>query len=278
MKINKYTNFQKNKEVRFGQIKPEHLFISLPMYEKNQTWAEKSIKIIENAKDKIKQKEPFESVMNFISEEYKSFGKLFNNYSFGALRTEGLPIETMVSEKNSYAPYLHKLSTLPKKQGISRKINVNFVNFKALNFTFNYKKTPFTKISLINEDLSSYYRQYYGNNLLIIQHPYGAAKIKKGLAEVKPLYNKIITNNQQNINEITQDAAKIHWLLSQTAPFYRGSAGIADIFCKSLFESKNIQVSPYKHNIDPNLEAFMQNIDEYTNNYQNFFQTTLKPF
>lgn len=47
---------------------------------------------------------------------------------------------------------------------------------------------------------------------------------------------------------------------------------------KSLFESKGIQVSPYKKDINPNMEAFVMPVEKYMDEYENFFTSPLKSF
>ena len=291
------TKAQNKRVCSFGQIQPIHLFINAPKYEKNHSWASNAIKIIEIAKEKISNKESFLSLINFVSKEYgdfyknspSSFSRLSHDEDrsfFGSLRIKKDVTSTYISQKNRYSPYLKKFVSFVEKNGRLGETEIGSVKHKIKYHQTTLSTSlvlPNKKLNLIifaKDKLTASEKAGAGNYLLKIEPPH-PRNIKPVFKKINRIYNKIIENKEkltsQNIKAITMDIANIHWLISQASPYCRGSAGIADVFCKALFESKGIQVSPYRANIDPNLEAFIQTLDEYKNNYKSFFSKPLYP-
>lgn len=71
--------------------------------------------------------------------------------------------------------------------------------------------------------------------------------------------------------------AKLHWLFTSTMPYKRGSAGIADILTKLLFDNLGIETPCWKPNLSPDIEALATpNVEEYIQQYPGFFQGQLR--
>lgn len=92
--------------------------------------------------------------------------------------------------------------------------------------------------------------------------------------EFLKLKNHLNKNNkyrtEENLNKATKHIAEVHWWLAHGMFFYRGNAGIADMYTKILFDSLGIDVESWK-NISPDMEAFVTPLDEYIKNYPDFF-------
>lgn len=270
--------------VSFGQILPEHLFINSQKYEKNQAWAFHVIDVLEQAKTKIDKNTKFGDLMNFISTGYgKFFAPSSNDY--GRLRTKTQVVQTFISEKNRYSPYLKPLMTFANEEGASMytdfsgNVHKSKVYKTYLKPNQRFFKTELSRLLLAKDKLSQSEIEIFGKHLLLLESV-PPKSIKPTFKKIEPIYEEIKANNEelspQNIQKLTKGIAKIHWYLSQLTPYCRGSAGIADAFAKTMFEAKGIQVSPYRPKIDPNLEAFTMTIEEYTQRYQSFFSKPLR--
>lgn len=288
MRVNAIAFQHKNnnikKDVSFGIIKPEHLFINSPKYGKDYKWAEHVIKIIEDSKTKIFQNEKFQNLIDSIADKYGKYftqNKRSDNIYFGKLRTGPSCIITHIIHNKQYAPYVEKLINFVKKNGSDGETMVDSVNHKIKYHKFNLESgEKLNTIIFVTDDLFPCEKKLYGRYLLKIESP-DYESIKPTFEKIEPIYKKIIDNKKElssdNIEAITKEIAKIHWYLSQVTPYKRGSAGIADALCKTLFESKGIQVSAYKAGCDPNMEAYVNPLDEYTAKYHSFFTDNLKP-
>jgi len=291
MNFDNYCEIPNNRLIAFGQIKPEHLFIHAPKYDKNIAWANYTIDTIEKAKIKVQQKASFVSLINFIASEYNNFFKKnlpgdSETQFFGKLRKEKSCIYTYIASKNRYAPYVKRAIAFVEKKGRLGETelcdNNHLVKYYKTFFkpSLSQNKRALSVIVFAKDKLSFQEKQAVGKFLLKIESP-TYKSIKAVFKKIEPLYKIFVENKDaltpENIGTMTKEIAKIHWYLSQVTPFYRGSSGIADVFCKTLFESKGIQISRYKKNLDPNLEAYVFTLDEYTKEYKNFFKSPLVP-
>lgn len=296
MKIYSTQNFniQQNS---FGLIKPEHLFINSKHYNRNLNWAKYAIENISHGKNEIRQNFSFEQLLHGVAQRYNDyfsniekpdmdyFG--FTNYNelFGKPRSRRNL--TCVTRKNPYAPYVEKFQEFLKRNGSTQlfKLDIYEEKHRVVSHQPTLEKSLFrdlklTKVFSVKDALTKFEQEKCGDLLLGILPP-KTNKIPLVLKKIQPIYKNIIDNNAsltpENTAKITRDIARIHWYLSQIHPFVRGSAGIADIICKTLFEHKGIQVSKYKKNVDPNLEAFINNLEDYASKYKTFFEEPLKP-
>jgi hypothetical protein len=62
-------------------------------------------------------------------------------------------------------------------------------------------------------------------------------------AHVEELYQQAMTEDLSPA-ELTSTVAEIHWWLAHEMPYVRGSAAITDMFTKSIFEARGMEVSP----------------------------------
>jgi len=100
------------------------------------------------------------------------------------------------------------------------------------------------------------------------KHILGEAE--KAFESLKQYKNKELS--EENIEEIYEQVGKIHWCIAQSMPFKRGSAAMTDAFTKSLFEGLNIQTTPWKKSLSPDLESFATPMEEFSKKYRTFFE------
>ena len=62
--------------------------------------------------------------------------------------------------------------------------------------------------------------------------------------------------------DINENIGEIHWILSHSMPWGRGSAGISDAYVKALYKSLGIQLSQPKQGVSFDLEAFCTELEE----------------
>jgi len=113
------------------------------------------------------------------------------------------------------------------------------------------------------------------NRISLIHPPTSSRKhilgeAQKAFESLKQYKGKDLS--EENIAAIYEKVGKIHWCIAQSMPFIRGSAAIADAFTKSLFEAVNIQTSPWKRSLSPDMEAFAIPLEEYSKKYRSFFE------
>ena len=93
--------------------------------------------------------------------------------------------------------------------------------------------------------------------------------------KLKPHLNKLFKEfkalDKNNEDAVIEKAGEIYWLLANATPFRRGSAGIADVVQKILFESKGLTLPPYKPEIKPDCEAITRDLPDFLKNFKNMF-------
>jgi len=78
--------------------------------------------------------------------------------------------------------------------------------------------------------------------------------------------------------EVIDGVAELHWWLAHAYPNLRGSAAVADSMTKVILMAHGIEPgrwkgdSPSHRGISPDIEAFLRPLDDYVQNYRNFFE------
>ncbi len=103
----------------------------------------------------------------------------------------------------------------------------------------------------------------YANNSLNIVYSIHDALMHK-------YHGKHLT--QADMADINESIGEIHWILSHSMPWGRGSAGISDAYVKALYKSLGIQLSRPKEGISFDLEAFCTELEVYKKNYKNLYE------
>ncbi|MCQ2789060.1 MAG: hypothetical protein MJ229_01655 [bacterium] len=251
--VNSVKNKKNYSSPSFEQIKPEYMFINSKGYSKDVDWAKSSVEIINKAKELIQNNTKFDDLIKYISGEYHYLYVFSGLFGFPRLLT----ISNEMNEK--YEPY--------------NKMGLDFLEKNSK--TNNYRVSAKLKSQNINVNLNTVtsFEDKNGNKVAKVISPPDYV-VTPTMKEIGEIYKSI--QKEDNIDKIVDSTAQIHWLMSQARPYVRGTAGIADILCKSIFEAKGIQVSEYKEGINPNIEAFFTQIDEFSKKYPSFFSEPLK--
>lgn len=258
-------NCRNNSEISFGKITPEHLFIKIEGFEKNKDWANKVIEIIKENSDKLKQKIiPFNKLLENIKNGYKeAMSHISPNPMFGTVRSYEAYVDFLSHGNGRYSSYTTRANDYLKKFGD----NILVIN----NIKLNRNSPKITEISIIQHD-----SMYSIKNDPIIKtcQPHNFDYIFKAIEEI---YKNIMKerkkfNSKKKLKRLNEQIAKIHWIFAHTMPYGKGSAGIADALTKTIYESLNIQVAPWKKGVSPDLEAFVTPLDKFIENYTELFE------
>lgn len=217
-------------------------------YKNLGNWAIKNKTIMDCTTQSILEGENFDKVLSQISEGY---GSIFAESSLGrgVLRDKDWESITPYNE-NVYSEYKEKFD-------------------KILN---KIRKSPFSDIKLTK------IVKYEKNGCM--SHP-STMYVKKFLNHAKKSYDEIIKIVQkkkkegnlsiEELKKAEDNIAQIHFLLTNSMPYRRGTSGIANILSRSLYKSLGIDIPPVKHGIALDLEAFCQSLEDYKKNWNMFF-------
>lgn len=295
-RFNQQQKVKQHGAITFKQVTPEHFFIGMKEFSKNQSWGEFVVGLVNKYKSEIlDEKTHLINLLNKTGKDYQKFYK--NNYKeLSTRKPKSTPAKffsyinatlygkshksyhpnlvTFVDPKGKYSEYfdiyMAKLDSLDSNNAQTRIIGGTIFNgFKKIELktyqaqdTVGNQKVILTQISTRN-----------GKVYLI--HP--PSKSKKPLLDEASKYFENLkqykgkTLSKEDIDNVYEKIGSIHWTLSQCMPFVRGSATISDAICKTLFESLNIQVKPWRKGLSPDLESFITPLNEYAKKYKTFF-------
>ena len=235
----------------FGQIKPDMLFIDIQGFGKDYNWANNMIKVIDNSKSKNL---PFEHLLDKIEKKYHDCFK--NNERVAAKRTN----RESLSVAGRYEGYFDRAEYLVfKHQNKSDNFGISHTRYAEFD----------PNVELITTGLN-----WEGYNLTWDHAPPESTPLV--MEHIKEIYNgldsyKASSKDEKTLSKINKDVAEIHWYFTQVMPYRNGSAGIADVLTKTIYESLGVQVSPWKKGIAPDLEALVTPLDEFVKNYESYF-------
>lgn len=299
-----HSNCPTRSKVAFRQIQPDYFFIKMEKYGKNAFWGNYMVNLVNFLKGNIlAPASSLENNLNKTARKYKVF--YVTNYKklwtkIPNEKVKGLPpflrafffgtkkrfyhidffgtLDKNGKYKEYYPKFEEKLETNLKELPIRRKRNTDFKDFKKHDFLVYQAQNNIDNNKLVLTQLAY---KLLGNNqvdkskIFLIHPPLKSKKILLNCASenfetLKQYKNKNLS--EDDINIIYRKIGKIHWCLAQGMPFLRGSAAIAEVITKSLFESLRIQIKPWKNSFSPDLEAFIRSSDDYSNNYRSFFK------
>ena len=117
---------------------------------------------------------------------------------------------------------------------------------------------------------------------MVMLHPIGSENIKNAMShaeelfeKIKPIIDKKAKGGKLSYDELTfasDKIAQIHYIMTNSTPFVRGSAGIAGILTRSLNNAIGITLPATKKNVALDLEAFCRTSDDYRQNWLDFFE------
>ena len=209
---------------------------------KNKTVIDCTTRAIEGAED-------FNIV---LKEAGKGYGGIFkdNRFQRGQLRQS--PFLVTPFNQNSYYEYMANLS---KMKNVERK-------------------SPFSDFELTQIKTDPY-------NVSLMIHP-KKEFIPNAMKHAKENYNEIMKSVQKRVNgeklsikelkNAEDNIAQIHFIIANSVPFERGSAGVANVMTRSLYKALGVDLPPVKKYVALDLEAFCQPLDKYKKNWNTFFE------
>lgn len=114
-------------------------------------------------------------------------------------------------------------------------------------------------------------------------HPDQHNEIKQALGDLyesildlKPKIDAEMEKDSPELDDLwhqaIEEVAEFHWLFTQTMPYQRGSAGIADTMTKILFDHLGIATCRWKEGFRPDLQAFTTSLEEFKKDYASYFE------
>lgn len=243
--LNNYnkTNYKKENPsylISFKQVTPEHFYIRIPEYGKDLKWGNFCSNLANSSKNKVLNLSSAVRENLFeMAEKYQKYCKSnFFEDDFGIEKKKG-DTDFSVRLENKYKAYFDicKEKYEQCKQLQNREFNDYGKMIKCKSYQaqkqVDGKKMVLTQIA--------YVKKRFSDKLsFCIIHPPAEIhnilidKSQKILNELKIYKNTVKT--EKVISKIYEKIGTIHWCLAQGMPFMRGSATMADIYTKSLFE------------------------------------------
>ncbi len=113
-------------------------------------------------------------------------------------------------------------------------------------------------------------------------HPEGKDNIRNAISHAAEHYDRImpIIEKKEFGRKLTfselhfaaDEIARIHYIMTNSTPFFRGSAGIAGILTRSLNKAIGLPNTATRKNVALDLEAFCRSYDDYVENWASFFE------
>lgn len=278
--FNDNPKYRPQNETSFGQLRPEHLFIRIDGFPTNYYWADEMIKCADKVKAEIRSGCSFKDAFDAIRLKYRELysksppDKQGQNKRFGVFRgkADGIYSAEGFQVKDKYGTYRERFLAF----------FAQFPNKK----TYNEKYDVCTRTATVMQPIGD-----LGPSIELASMEVGIEKsdtekfialwsapafnIQPILKHVGNIYDSVVKvkniKYQYELEVVNKRIAEMHWFLAQLMPCQRGSAGITDVFTKSLYESLGVQVHPWKKGVAPDLEAFVRPLDDYVKNYPNFF-------
>lgn len=280
---NPNTNHKKSPKVNFGQIEPEHLFINIKGFNKDYNWAGTMVEHINKTIEEIRKGKNFKEILDSIANNYSKYFSEHYLYDksqkcpFGLIR-QGKKDMDHVLFVNKYRSYRDKFidffNKLPNIEAHNDKFSTDtkIATLKQKLGKSN-KSIELASMEISNEDIPIF---LCGTEKLVLYNMPPTKSIKPVFKYLDQIYKEIAkiktVKTKEELDSVNKKIAEMHWYFIQLMPYKRGSAGIADILTKSIYESLGIQVSSWKQGVAPDLEALVRPLDDYVMNYPLFFE------
>lgn len=285
-----FSNFQTctNGLVNFSEnkiIKAKRLLMPSLYKINNMKWAFAMNEVVESALNKLKTDPNLsaKSILEHMASEGRtkllnlapknadintsSYEKLRHAESFGIPREDPEGIVFVNSHKyNDYAPK------------VQQKITGNGDN--VINIKYRHKGKELS-LAQLSKGCPEYFSGLNSYDAILdtcyveISETITNEVINEIFDQIKVLKRQIGSGMKNKDNktlaETVDKIAEIYWLISQAWPYKRGSAALADMMTKVIFDWLNIKISPWKKDINPNIEALINPLDDFKNTYASLF-------
>ena len=93
-------------------------------------------------------------------------------------------------------------------------------------------------------------------------------------SRIEKLFRQVLAPNTTDPEQRLDLLAEMHWLLAHAMPDHRGSAAKSELAIRALAMAMDMELPPFRHNIAPDLEAFVTTCEEFKLNYASeYFET-----
>lgn len=214
------------------------------------SWSIKNKILIDSTVPKIQERPDFKTILYEIGKDYGSIFGENNDEKRGEKRTASFLYTTF--DETNYSEYLGKFNKL----------------------IGTYREAPFigTRLTQIKKN---------NDNTSTMEHPY-IDFVDKTLHYAEESYNNVMDYlyqkrsgkifDEKELKDIDDNMAQMYYLIANTLPFNRGTAGVSNILMRSMYKALGIKIPATKHNVGLDLEAFYMPMDEYKQNWRNFFE------
>ena len=230
-------------------------------YGKNFNWAISMNEISTHAQEAIRNGKSGREILDLIAQEYGDFdraGGVSGREKSGVIRQlthkgEGRVFNTPFDNLECYPEYFDRFV---ERCGVAR--------------TKPYKDIGLTTFYSENGETDGI--MFHPTSDLVkpcLKH------VERIHNEMQPLFDKVTRGESLTETEVATAHSKIseiYFLLGNTAPYERGSNGIADIYMRSLYEALKIDMPALKRNVSLDLEAFCMDLPEYQSKWLTFFE------
>ena len=245
----------------------DEFFIDMKGYGKNKKWQREMELATYYVSNQIACGIPFDSILKHCEYRVNKINIFMRdlNFDFG-IRRNGLHrfqlnpklrgaeyhdrYHKKALEKGDYDDQIMEATYSPKSNNEYRNANTCTIIVSELF------SQPKPNITIINDGIED----YEISNLTL----------------VKKEYEKLKKIKNPSCQDVMRSCAIIQWLIAQETPYYSGSDSIANLLTKSIMHAYGVHISPIKSGISLDFEAFDTDLDEYINNYPNFFKE--KPY
>lgn len=250
--------FEKS-EKKKNTIAPEVFFINMMKYDKDYIWANKMVDLTKKISDMIKNDNDFDLILSEIEKGVKD-ANFESTYANVYCKKMELPRRLFFLRGNGQRGHEY-----------FKKYEDKLGRFFDKDYDYIYIPKPlpeYNEASICN--ITRYTDDYYDEHFCITQENLKMQDKNLGLA--KKEYEKLKSIKNPTLSDINRSCAIIQWLIAQENPYIRGNDSIANVLTKSIYNAYNINISPLKKGVSLDFEAFYSDMDEYINNYPDFFE------
>ena len=273
--INNYPNnyyspsFGVNLQSSKLKFKEDDFYVRIKGYGHHSGWAKKIRETADNAVDYIRRICNFEETIRQVTNGVISANKLISSDAekqkhTGILRTKRFGWNNK-SCWDSSTGLITSYSKNPKNRYRSYADRLDYTVQHPLKNPFRIELTR----PVHEKDFGKF-----------LEHGNGKY-INTAFDIIDRIYNKLYTNfiseevKKDSLTDVNTSIAEIRWILAHVTPWERGSDAISNTFIRSLYKAMGIKTYPLKKGVSLDLEAYCTNLEDYKQNFSNYF--TKKP-
>ena len=256
-------NFKANISSPVLRYTNEDFFISIRGYGKNTEWAKTIKQTADTAVNLTRKKCGFDNIIRFITA--------------GVIKANNLLLDR---NKKCHTGILRT-----EREGYKYGSDWNWSNGFLVTGYENISKYKTYKSRLDQTIQNSLKKPYQNMDLTVpvksdsgnfLKHG-DSEKVNSSLNIVKELFDKLIEKydpakvTEKDLANINNTIAEIRWIMAHSTPWERGSDAISNVFMRVLYKTFGIKTYPSAKGISFDMEAFCTNLNEYKQNFPNFF-------